>query len=111
MENNNDLLKKEIKFRMESDVWNLSMARRVIDLKNSRNKKFMNAWSMASLATAAMAFIIFMTNIYSVMQKNNTYSGEGSIYSYAYIKNDYNLDNDTIAARVELLINETYPMR
>ena len=111
MDQNNDKFKKDIKFRMESDAWNLSMARRVLDIKLSQDKKTMNIWSFASLATAAMAFMIFMAGIYSATWKNNSFSDTGSIFSYAYIKNDYNLDNDTIAARVELLINEAYPMR
>ena len=109
METHDDMLKKEIKFRMESDAWDLSMARRVMDSQFIRNKKVLNIWSIASLATAAMAFIIFMSGFYSAIQKNSSFTG--SVYSYAYIKNDSNLDNDTVAARVELLINETYPMR
>lgn len=110
MVKNNNMFKKEIKFRMESDVWDLSMARRVLDLQPSYNKRILNIWSLASLATAAMAFIIFMSGLYTATQKNSS-SGTGSIYSYAYILDDNNLDNDTVAARVELLINETYPMR
>ena len=111
MELNNDRLKQEIKLRMSNDAWDISMARRVLDIKLSRNKRFMKIWSTVSLATAAMSFIIFMSGIYSVIQKNNSSAVTGSIYSYAYIKNDNNLDNDTVAARIELLINETYPMR
>lgn len=111
MKLNNNSLKKEIKSRMESDAWDLSMARRVLDVQLSHNRRIMKIWSTASLATAAMAFIIFMTGIYSAVQKNNSSAYTESIYSYAYLKNDNNLDNDTVAARIDLLINETYPMR
>jgi len=111
MDQNIKIFKKEIKFRMESDAWNLSMARRILDMNLSQNKKIMNIWSLASLATAAMAFIIFMSGIYSAVQKNTSFSSEGAIFSYAYIENSNNLDNDIVAARVELLINEAYPMR
>jgi anti-sigma-K factor RskA len=111
MDQNKKLFHKEIRFRMESDAWNLSMARRVMDRNLLQNKRIMKIWSMASLATAAMAFIVFMSGIYSAARKYSPDISSGSVYSYAYFENSSNLDNDIIAARVELLINEAYPMR
>jgi len=101
-------MEEELKLRMESDSWNFLIAHKVIEIKN---EKTANIWSFASLATAAMSFIIYMASIYTISVKNSTYSGTGSIYSYAYLKNDNNLDNDTLAANLELTINEAYPMR
>ncbi len=116
MKNNNDItgsvnMKKEISLRMESDLWDLTIAHKIMEAKSSRSEKTMNLWSSASLATAAMAFLIFMGSIYTVMINRAPYGTTGSIYSYAYIRNDNNLDNDTIAAKLELTINEAYPMR
>ncbi len=116
MKNNNDMkntekMKEEIQLRMTSDTWDFSIAHRVIGVRSAKREKGINIWSITSLATAAMAFIIFMTNVYTVTMKERNYSNTGSIYSYAYIKNDNNLDNDIIAARLELTINEAYPMR
>jgi len=104
-------MKKEIRLRMENDSWNFSTAHNVMEMKKTRSEKTMNIWSLASLTTAAMAFLIFMGSIYTVMINNRPYSAAGSIYSYAYIRNDNNLDNDIIAAKLELTINEAYPMR
>ncbi len=116
MKDNNNIMneknmKEEIQLRMESDSWNFSIAHKVIEIRSAKSEKYISVWSMASLATAAMAFVIFMTSIYTVTFRNSAYNGTGSIYSYAYIKNDNNLDNDIIAAKLELTINETYPMR
>jgi hypothetical protein len=108
---NETQMKHEISLRMESDSWDFSIAHKVIEFRNSKNEKTINIWSFASLATAAMSFIIFMASVYTVSLKNNTYSQTGSIYSYAYIKNDSNLDNDILGAKLELTINEAYPMR
>jgi hypothetical protein len=52
-----------------------------------------------------------MASLYTVTYKNSSEISTGSIYSYAYIKDDINLDNDIIAAGLELTINEIYPMR
>jgi len=111
MKDNKESMSEEIKLRMESDSWDFSIAHNVIELKNSRNQKSINIWSFASLATAAVSFIILMTSIYAFTFNSSVYSGTGSIYSYAYIKNTSNLDNDIIAAKLELTINEAYPMR
>ena len=109
--NSDDKMKEEIRIRMESDSWDFSIAHNVFERRNIYREKNINIWSMASLATAAMAFIIFMGSVYTVIQKNGSYTGTGSIYSYAYIKDSSNLDNDMIAAKVELTINEAFPMR
>jgi hypothetical protein len=111
MKNNNDIMREQIKFRMESDAWDLAIARRVLEIKNPAAEKSFNFFSMVSLATAAMAFIVFMSGMFAAFQNSSSYTGAGAIFSYAYIKNNYNLDNDTIAGGVELLINEAYPMR
>ena len=111
MRDNKDRMSEEIRKRMESDSWDFSIAQKVTELRNVKNEKTGNIWSLASLATAAMSFIIFMASIYTVNLKNSTYNESGSIYSYAYIKNGNNLDNDIIAAKLELTINEAYPMR
>jgi len=116
MKNNNEILnsekmKEKIKLRMESDAWDFQIAYKVTEIRNLKNENRINIWSFASLATAAMSFIIFMASVYTVTYKNSTYSSTGSIYSYAYIKDDVNLDNDIIAGGLELTINEVYPMR
>lgn len=104
-------MKEEIRLRMGNDIWDFSIAHKVMEIRNTKNEKTMNIWSLASLSTAAMAFLIFMGSIYTVIISSGSYAGTGSIYSYAYIKNDNNLDNDIIAAKLELTINEAYPMR
>lgn len=116
MKNNNEILnaekmKEKIKLRLESDAWDFQIAYKVMEIRNSRNENRVNIWSFASLATAAMSFIIFMTSVFTVQYNNSSYISTGSIYSYAYIKDDVNLDNDIIAAGLELTINEAYPMR
>lgn len=116
MKDNNEIMnekkmKEEILLRMESDSWDFSIAHKVMEIRNTKSEKTINIWSFASLATAAMSFIIFMASVYTFTLNNSTYSGTGSIYSYAYIKNDINLDNDILAAKLELTINEAYPMR
>jgi len=108
---NEQNMKDEIISRLENNSWDFAIAHKVMERRNSKNERTINIWSFASLATAAMSFIIFMASMYTVTFKNSTYSGTGSIYSYAYIKNDNNLDNDIIAARLELTINESFPMR
>lgn len=112
---NNDRMKnkmeEEMKLRLESDSWNFTIARKVMETRNSKSEKTINIWSKASLATAAVSFLIFMAGVYSSAFYNSSHTGTGSIYSYAYIKNDNNLDNDIIAAKLELTINEAYPMR
>lgn len=116
MKDNRDIMntknmKEEIRLRIESDSWNFSIAHKVIETRIAKTERSVNLWSIASLATAAMAFVIFMSSFYTVTMKNSASNETGSIYSYAYIKNDNNLDNDIIAARLELTINEAYPMR
>ena len=116
MKNNKDTLnsekmREEIKLRMASDAWDFQIAYKVTEIRSLKNENKINIWSSASLATAAMSFIIFMASVYTATYKNSTYSSTGSIYSYAYIKDDVNLDNDIIAAGLELTINEAYPMR
>lgn len=111
MIDNNRIMRDEIKLRMENDSWDFSIAHKVMEARNAQNEKSSSIWSFASLATAAMSFIIFMASLYTVTYNNSTYRGTGSIYSYAYIKNDNNLDNDILAAKVELTINESFPMR
>ncbi|HNX22477.1 MAG TPA: hypothetical protein PKG60_00415 [Spirochaetota bacterium] len=108
MNDNKNIMSEEIRMRLESDSWNFSIAHKVSEARDTTKN---NIWSFASLATAAMSFMIFMASIYSVAFNNSAYSGTGSIYSYAYIKNSINLDNDIIAAKVELTINEAFPMR
>ena len=108
---NRKKMENEIKLRMESDSWNLSIAHKVMEIQSVKNEKNTNIWSFASLATAAMSFLIFMASVYTVTYNNGTHNGSGSIYSYAYIKDSRNLDNDVIAAGLELTINEAYPMR
>jgi len=111
MKDSKEIMRDEIRLRMDSDSWDFLIAHKVMDTRNSESETRNNIWSFASLATAAMAFIIFMASIYTVTFKNGTYSGTGSIYSYAYIQDGSNLDNDIIAAKLELTINEAYPMR
>lgn len=111
MKDSKDIMKEEIRLRMESDTWDFSIANKVMEARNSVNEKRNNIWSFASLATAAMSFLIFMASIYTFTIKNGTTAGTGSIYSYAYIQGSSNLDNDVIAAGLELTINEAYPMR
>lgn len=111
MKDNRDIMREEIRLRLESDSWDFSIAHKVMEARNAQNEKSSGIWSFASLATAAMSFIIFMASLYTVTYNNSTYRGTGSIYSYAYIKNDNNLDNDILAAKVELTINEAFPMR
>lgn len=116
MKNNNETentskMNEEIKLRMESDSWDFSIAHKVIQVRDLKKEQKINIWSFASLATAAMSFIIFMTSVYTFTYNKSTYSSTGSIYSYAYIKDSNNLDNDIIAAGLELTINEVYPMR
>lgn len=111
MKDNKNIMREEIRLRMESDSWDFSIAHKVMGTINARNEKSSGIWSFAPLATAAMSFIIFMASIYTFTFNDSTYKGTGSIYSYAYFKNDNNLDNDILAAKVELTINEAFPMR
>jgi hypothetical protein len=111
MKDNSRIMRDEIKLRMESNSWNFSIAHKVMEARNTQNEKSSSIWSFASLATAAMSFIIFMASVYTVINNNNSYKGTGSIYSYAYFRNDNNLDNDILAAKIELTINESFPMR
>ncbi|PKL17275.1 MAG: hypothetical protein CVV49_11940 [Spirochaetae bacterium HGW-Spirochaetae-5] len=104
-------MSEEINLRMESDSWDFFIAHKVTEMRSIKSENKMNIWSFASLATAAMSFIIFMASLYTVTYKNSSEISTGSIYSYAYIKDDINLDNDIIAAGLELTINEVYPMR
>ncbi len=104
-------MKKEIRSRLESNSWDFSIAYKVMQTRNSEKEKRINTWTFASLATAAMSFMVFMAGIYFFTIKPEIYTSSGSIYSYAYINNDSNLDNDIIAGRLELTINEVYPMR
>jgi aspartyl/asparaginyl-tRNA synthetase len=108
---NEKKMKEEIRLRMESDSWDFLIAHKVMEARTTKSEKTINIWSFASLATAAMSFIIFMASVYTFTLNNSTYGGTGSIYSYAYIKNDINLDNDILAAKLDLTINEAYPMR
>jgi hypothetical protein len=108
---NAERMNEEIKLRMESDSWNFFIAHKVTEARNINNENRINIWSFASLATAAMSFIIFMASVYTVTYRSSNEISTGSIYSYAYIKDDINLDNDVIAAGLELTINEIYPMR
>lgn len=110
-EKNMKILKEEILERMESASWDFNIAHKVIENRNLKRETIINRWSIASLATAAMAFLVFIGSIYTATSSNSTGSGTGSIYSYAYIKDSSNLDNDVIAAGLELTINEAYPMR
>ena len=108
MKDNKSIMKDEIRLRAEADSWDFFIAHRVMEKRESVNRKNFNLWSYASLATAAVSLIIFMSGVYTT----SITSGEsGSIYSYAYIRDAGNLDNDIIAARLELTINESYPMR
>lgn len=102
---------EEIRIRLESDSWDFSVAHKVMELRKTRSENKINVWSFASLATAAVSFIIFMASLYTVTLRNNTYDSSGFIYSYAYIKDSANIDNDAIAAGLEMTINEAYPMR
>lgn len=111
MKNNDDIMKEKIRLRIEDDSWNFSIAHKVFERRESLNKMDFNLWSYASLATAAISLIIFMSGVYTTAFKYRTAGESGSIYSYAYIKDTNNLDNDIIAAKLELTINEAYPMR
>lgn len=104
-------MKDEITLRLESDSWDFSIAHSVTDAINTRSERTWNIWSFASLGTAAIAFLIFMGSIYTYSTGSGSGIVTGSIYSYAYIRDDNNLDNDTVAAKLELTINEAYPMR
>lgn len=104
-------MKEEIRSRMGSDSWDFTIAYNVIQKRNAWKEKRINIWAFASFATAAVSFIIFMAGIYSFTVKSGSYSSTGSIYSYAYFKDSKNLDNDTIAGKLELTINEVYLMR
>lgn len=111
MKSDDDIMKEKILSRIEDDSWNFSIAHKVFEKRESLDKKHFNLWSYASLATAAISMIIFMSGVYTAAFKYSTSGVSGSIYSYAYIKGANNLDNDTIAAKLELTINEAYPMR
>lgn len=111
MKDSADIMKEEIRLRMESDSWDFSIAHKVIETRNAEYEKSGGIWSFASLATAAMSLIIFIASAYSAIHSGSSFRDTGSIYSYAYIRNDNNLDNDNLAAKVELTINEAFPMR
>lgn len=104
-------MKDAINARLNSDSWDFTIAHRVIEARVSKKDHRITIWSFASLATAAVSFIIFMTGITITAIENRNYRSSGSIYTYAYIDNTRNLNNDVIAARLELTINEAYPMR
>lgn len=108
---NAEKMNEEIKLRIENDSWDFFIAHKVTEMRNIKSENKINIWSSASLATAAMSFIIFMASVYTVTFKNGSEISTGSIYSYAYIKDGMNIDNDIIAAGLELTINEVYPMR
>ena len=106
----NEIMEREIQSRIESDSWDMSIAKKVIDAVNKKNEKSAKVWVFASLATAAVSLIVSIAALQATIFNNGLYVKAGSLYSYAYKDGD-NLFNDMIATDIELTINEIYPMR
>jgi len=55
-----DIMKKEIEKRLENDLWDMKMSRRVMSKRRSGRKKMIYSATGSSLALAATVTIIFM---------------------------------------------------
>ena len=106
----NEIMEREIQSRIESDLWDLRISKKVINAVNKENERSIKIWKFASLATAAISLIISIAVLQAAVFNNGLYETR-SLYSYAYNRDDGNLFNDAIATDIELTINEIYPMR
>ena len=106
MQNYNTKLNEEIRLRMESDSWNLSIAGRVLYEKNIRSEKTIFRSYVTSLAAASVFLVLFIFNVYSYL---NTGTDTDSYNSYLY---SYSSDSDSSnTEETDLIINEAFPMR
>ena len=106
----NEIMEREIQSRIESDSWDMLISKKVISGINNENERSGKFWIFASLATAAVSLIISIAVLYTTIFNDGLFEA-GSLYSYAYNKDDSYLFNDMIATDIELAINEVYPMR
>ena len=111
MKGNHEIMEREIGARMESDSWDMFISKKVIEAVSIENEKSAKRWIFASLATAAVSLIISIAVLQATIFNDGLSIEAGSLYSYAYNRDDINLFNEMIAADIELTINEIYPMR
>ncbi|MCL2025492.1 MAG: hypothetical protein FWG92_01655 [Leptospirales bacterium] len=107
----NEIMEREIQSRIENDLWDMRISKKVINAISKENEKSIKVWKFASLATAAISLIISVAALQATIFNNALYAQADSWYSYEYNRDDGNLFNDAIATDIELTINEIYPMR
>lgn len=96
----------EISRRVDSSSWDYEIASYVIKEKNQKKEKNLFSGAAFSLATAALAAVIFLFDLNRPLSTNGLYAGSNNA-----IENLYESSNDTFIAELDLIINEAYPMR
>lgn len=98
-------MSEEIRLRLESDSWNLSIAGNVFREKNARRERGLFRGYITALAAASAFLIIFIFNVYSYVNTGTKTS------SYSPLLYSYNSETVTNTDEIDLLINEVFPMR
>lgn len=97
-------MNEEIRLRLESDSWNLSIAGKVLYEKNARSEKTLFRGYVTSLAAASLFLVLFIFNVYSYVR---TDTSSYNSYLYSYSSDSYSINTE----ETDLIINEAFPMR
>ena len=101
-------MNEEIRLRLESDSWNLSIAGMVLREKAAHKDRNLFRVYISSLAAASVFLVLFILNVYSYVSSSTETSSYNSLL-YSYSSDTYSVNTDT--DETDLVINEVFPMR